>query len=439
MCHSAQNTRNWEGSILYKAYDSDSHVWEGEHTFSDKYWDPAYANRRPMVVESDSQGNLSFIIDSLSFPRVSGPFIAIGGNPTSKDGIPSPSMRRHLEQQPGKWNVETLESAEFRNAAARIEQMDREYVDVEVNYPSMLLTWPLAYDNDLGNVLCRSYNSWMADVSGQAPDRLKWVTVINPGDPKAAAKEIERTKELGSAGVMLLGMVGNQHIDHPSMEPIWATAAETDLPVAVHIGFCCPGIDSLYGTITDVITMPFVFSLLLGFQRVFASGLLDRYPKMKVGFLENGARWVDFLAKRIGEQSGRIPERTTAAAATGRQAPPSLPPGGIAGTSLFRPGAYKSQGLPEDYIRDGRVFVNAEVDENQVPFLVEEYGNNFLLFASDIPHGHRLVDPVNTLMQRTDLSDETKRKWLRDNTANFYGLPLREPAEEEKEPAAAGA
>ena len=409
-----------EVEVMIKVYDSDSHVWEGEHTFADPYWDPAFANRRPMVVQSDPTGNLSFIIDSISFPQVTGPSIRIGGNPVSKDGVPSPSMRRHLEQQPGKWNVETLESAELRTAAARLEQMDREHVAVEVNYPSMLLTWPLAYDNALGNVICRAYNSWIADVSGQAPDRLKWVTVINPGDPHEAAREIRRTKEMGSVGVMLLGMVGNKHIDDPSMEPVWATAAETELPVAVHIGFCCPGMDSLYDNVADVNTMPFVFSLLLGFQRVFASGLLDRYPNLRVGFLENGARWLDFMVKRIAEQSGRYEARTTS---TGGR--PPVPPGGIGGTSLAR-GAYKSEGLPEDYIREGRVFVNAEVDENQLPFVVQEYGDQFLLFASDIPHGHRVVDPVTKFLNKTDLSEETKRRILVDNTARFYGLPVPE-------------
>lgn len=409
---------------MYKAVDTDSHVWEWEGTFSDKYWDPRYRGRRPMVVVSDAMGNLSFMIDSISFPRIVGPSIAIGGNPVSKDGIPAPSIRRHLEQRPGKWNIETLESAEFRSAQGRLEQMDREEVAVEVNFPSMLLTWPLAHDPAIGCAIARAYNDWMADISGQAPDRLKWVTVIEPADVPWSVKEIERTKKMGSVAVMFLGTWGNRQITDPVYEPLWAAAAAADMPVAVHIGFNCPALDGMYNNAFDVISISFVFPLMLGYHAVFASGVLDRYPNLKVGFFENGARWVDFMSKRIAENCGKIEDRTTSQSRKSIVDRGAMDPATVGGTSVVRPVMYRSEGLPEDYIRDGRVFVNCEVDEHQLPFVVSEYGDRFLLFASDIPHGHRVADPVTKMMARTDLSEETKYRILVENGARFYGFPV---------------
>jgi len=42
--------------------------------------------------------------------------------------------------------------------------------------------------------------------------------------------------------------------------------------------------------------------------------------------------------------------------------------------------------------------------------------------CSDIPHGDRLHGAVDVFLNRTDLSEATKRKLLVDNTARFYGL-----------------
>ena len=413
-----------------KVMDCDSHVQEGEQTFTDGYWDQAYRGRRPMVVASDVQGNLSFIIDSLTHQRITGPSITLSGSPMSKNGVPSPLFAKQMEAASAKGHIDTLESAELRNAKARVEQMDREDLAVQVNFPSMLLTWPIAHDPKIANAIARSYNSWIASVSSQAPDRLKWVTVINPGDVEESVREIRRTKELGSAGLMILGSVGNMHWDHLTLEPIWATVAELDMPVAVHPGFCNPGLDEQYSTLIDAVTMPFVFSLIIGYQAILRSGVLDRYPNLKVGFMENGARWVDFMTQRIAEFSGKQLERTTT-----RAQPKVFNEADIGGSSFFRPTTYLSELMPEDYIKRGQIYVNCEVDEDQLPFIVDRYGDDFLMFAGDIPHPHRVAHSVDKFLARTDLSQKTKRKTLIDNTARFYGLPV--PALE-PEPSPAG-
>ena len=404
--------------------DCDSHVQEGERTFADPYWDPRYLGRRPMVVESDVQHNLSFVIDSLTHQRLTGPSITMSGSPMSKNGVPSPLFSKQMEAAAGKGHIDTLESAELHTAQARLEQMDRESLAMQVNFPSMLLTWPIAHDPKIANAIARSYNSWIADVSSQAPDRLKWVTVINPGDVEESVREIRRTKELGSVGLMILGSVGNKHWDHPSLEPIWATVAELDMPVAVHPGFCNPGLDEQYSNGIDAVTMAFVFSLLVGYQAILRSGLLDRYPNLRVAFMENGARWVDFMTMRIAEFSGKILERTTT-----RARPKTIDEADIGGSSLFRPSTYLSELIAEEYIKRGQIYVNCEVDEDQLPFIVERYGDDFLTFAGDIPHPHRISHSVDKFLARQDLREETKRKIMIDNTARFYGLPVpaREP------------
>ena len=400
------------------AFDVDSHVEEGDHTFVDKYWDQEYRGRRPKVVETDDMGSLQFIIDSIAHHRLNGPSTAMSGGPLSKNGKSGYLFDAMKKMSADHGLVETLESIELQNAPARLEQMDREGVAVSVNYPSLLLTDPIAYDPEIGCAVARAYNSWLADVSSQAPDRLKWVTVIYPHDVEESVKEIRRTKALGSVGLMLLGTVGDKHLDDPSLEPIWATVAELDMPVCVHPGFSSPSLDSMYRNIFDAVTMTFVFTQLHGFYAIMRSGLLDRYPNLRVAFMENGSRWVDYMVMRIAENSGRPTDRTT------MSIPPEIPAPEIYGGSFFRPPCYKAEFMPDEYIRRGQVFVQAEVDEHHLPYLMQEYGEDFLVFAGDIPHGHRIASPIEKFMARTDISETAKRKMLQDNGSRLYGLPI---------------
>jgi predicted TIM-barrel fold metal-dependent hydrolase len=381
-------------------WDADGHVYESEVTFSDKYFDPKYRDRRPLVVRAEETGMHWFAIDDRLFPRRFGAFIQNGGVPSSKNGVPTPSM---LLKKSDPW-----QSSEMRSAKDRLDQMDREHIAVQVNYPTMFLSYPLTQDPGLGSAMARAYNSWMADISSQAPDRLKWVTVIDPGDPVEAAKEIYRSKDLGSVGVMLLGMADNVHIDDASMEPIWAAANETGLPVALHVGFCCSALGNLYTDTIDTLVVPFGFTLLMGFQRVMASGLLDKYPNLRVAFLEAGCSWVEFVAERITEYSSKPGTRLTnpRAAAVNRQNP-----------------NYRSQGLPRDYIKAGRLFFGCEPDEESLPHFLGEFGADCLLFASDIPHFDRLVGAIDIFQERKDINERAKRKILVENVARFYGIP----------------
>ena len=59
-----------------------------------------------------------------------------------------------------------------------------------------------------------------------------------------------------------------------------------------------------------------------------------------------------------------------------------------------------------------------------LPYVLEEFGDECWLYASDIPHRDRLHDNVRGFQGRTDIGEAAKRKLLIDNTARFYGLDL---------------
>ena len=53
--------------------------------------------------------------------------------------------------------------------------------------------------------------------------------------------------------------------------------------------------------------------------------------------------------------------------------------------------------------------------------MVNKYGTDCWVYASDIPHAHRKPDSAKHILNRADLSDVTKQRILWEGTARLYG------------------
>ena len=139
--------------------DADAHVEESEATFADAYLEPAYRDRRPQVVALGERA--VWVIDDHIFPQRVGKGANTFATPASIGGRPTPLTATKPDPLP---------SILLSDVDARIRQMDAERLDLQVIYPTLFLAYPLTDDPRLYNALCRSYNSWIADVCSQRPD-----------------------------------------------------------------------------------------------------------------------------------------------------------------------------------------------------------------------------------------------------------------------------
>lgn len=371
-------------------YDADAHVEECADTFSDKYLDPAFRLRRPQVIGSNGQPH--WLIDYNVFPRFTGPGAQSLGTPTCLNGEPS----IYTNMKP-----ESVDILEMRDAAGRVKHMQTEDIDVQVLYPTLFLAYNLTPDPAFAAALCSSYNRWIADATASQQERLKWVAVVNLSDVGLAVQELRRAKELGALGVMIGGTAGDKLLSHPSLLPFFEEAEALGLPLAIHVAWSSPSFNALFHDLYSSTLIPFVMPVMIGFVSVVGTGILDRFPGLRVGFLEAGCQWIHFVTDRMDHRWDfvhTVRERGV----------PATPPGA------------NERSL--EYVRRGSVFFSIEVEDRLLPQVIDLVGGRQLLFGSDMPHNDRERWSARTLRERTDIADKDKEAILYDSCRAFYGI-----------------
>ena len=371
--------------------DADGHVEECLPTFSDKYLDPAFRPLRPTVIGRD--GLAYWVIDEQMFPRRVGKGCNNLGTPASYDGKPT----RHTALK-----SDSIESMELTDIGARLRSMDEEEIAIQVVYPSLFLAYPLTSNTALATALYSSYNRWLGDrLSGN--ERIKWAAIANLDDVGAAVRQVREAKSLGASAVMVLGTAGDLTFDHPTLLPFFESLAQTHLPLAVHVGWSCPALNNIYSHIYPSGVIAFLVPVMMGLVALISGGVLDRFPDLRVAFLEAGCQWVHFVLERMDHRFRRTRNQL----------------------STFHSQTAPRHDLPPmDYVRKGNLFFSTEADDVLLPHVIDLVGEDNMVFGSDMPHGDREPFVVRKVKERKDISDSAKLKILESNPARLYGLPL---------------
>ena len=372
-----------------RVIDADGHVEENVDTFSDKYLDPAFRGLRPRVTGVD--GMAYWVIDEQLHPRRVGPGCHNLGTPTNVNGqIAAHSLSKQ----------ESIASMELDDIAARLKLMDDEDIAIQVIYTTLFLAYPLTTNVPLATAITSSYNRWMGQrLAGQA--RIKWSAVVNLDDIPGAVKQVHEAKKLGAVSVMVLGTAGDDMLDHPRLDPFYAALCEENLALGVHVGWSCPSVNNLYSHIYPSGVIAFHVPLLMAFTALVSGGVLDRFPELKIVFLEAGCQWVPFIVERIHHRFKNQ------------------------GSTLrkFLPQTAPIQKLPVmDYLKRGNIYFSTEVEDEILPNVLNLVGESQVIFGSDMPHGDRDRCAAAILQKRTDISESAKVSILEKNPARLYGI-----------------
>lgn len=302
-----------------------------------------------------------------------------------------------VKETKGTAKLNSLERPGMTDPKSRLEDMNLEGIDETIMFPGGAGEEWAGLDRDFAMALCRTLNDCRAEFTRFEPKRLKSVAKLPMIDPDAAAAELRRcVKELGMVGMVTPQHVRDKNLDHPSLDVVWRTAQELNVPVCVHGGGQAIdqvplGVDR-WTTRLEVHAFTHPVGQMAAVMAFTVGGILHRFPKLRVAFLEAGTSWLPFWLERLDEHWELTPE----------QAP-----------IIDR--------KPSEYFLSGRCFIGCDPDEKYIPHVVNALGEGVVVYASDYCHWDcRFPDTVKIIAERTDLSPSAKTAILKDNPARLY-------------------
>ncbi|MEK7879117.1 MAG: amidohydrolase family protein, partial [candidate division NC10 bacterium] len=313
--------------------DADGHCnepWEDLTSWMPKEW----RHRAPFGFTDRSgntrmyvEGRLSTHTEGLG-PGVSGPFAPhiVGGRPGERD----PRLR--------------------------LPDMDEEGVDVAVVFGTRIaLDVNGMRDKELAAVLCHAVNRWLLEEYLSAdPKRLKAAGLIPCQDPPAAVKELEwlvQHRRDGVVTAMLPVNVYGINLGDRRFDPIYELAQATGMPLSVHPQTGHDGQYGVWGTMgagsermekySYVHMTAFPFEAMIPLMHMIGEGVFDRYPRLRVAYVEGSCGWLPFWSQRLDEHFEKL-----------------------------RPQWHLCQRKPSEIIKSGQVALTCEPEEEILPYVL---------------------------------------------------------------------
>jgi aminocarboxymuconate-semialdehyde decarboxylase len=179
--------------------------------------------------------------------------------------------------------------------AERVAWLDQQGIDLQV-----VGTWPDIFGYGLAADACaawhRMLNDTLAEWCNDNRKRFAWIGSVPLAQPDAAALELDRIASMGGCGVIISANVENVNIGELPLDPFWRRAAALGLPILVH--------PVLVGAAPRVAKFglaqvaQYTFDTTLGVGSLLMSGVLDRFPALKL-VLSHGGGAYPYLAGRF--------------------------------------------------------------------------------------------------------------------------------------------
>jgi predicted TIM-barrel fold metal-dependent hydrolase len=289
-----------------------------------------------------------------------------------------------------------------------IDFMDEIGIDYAVLFPTAGQRIGRIVDRDYALGAARAYNDWLAETYLRRDSRFKGIAIVPMHDAEAALEELHRAHaEPGVSGVLFPATGVHLNLGAKPYWPVYAEAARLGCPVVVHGGGHWDlGMDTMnVSTGANAIGHPMALAIALA--EMVLNNLFERFPQLRVGYLEGGPLWFLMALERLSRSYA-------------------------AGTPMNPRGELLQ--LPEgqsvgDYLRAlvkaGRLVVGIEGGESDLAYAIKIAGERAFMFSSDFPHEvniQTVQTEIRELRERGEIGEEAKQAILYGNAARFYRL-----------------
>ena len=269
----------------------------------------------------------------------------------------------------------------------KLSDMDRSNIEISIVGPN--IPGPEMLDMELRAEGARIINNATAEACQTNPARLIGLAVLPFSNLEETLAEYEYvTKTLGFKGIMLYSHLSGRQVDDPIFEDVFRRIAADGTVIVLH-----PTVPQWASSIRDHSMIPMMgymvdhsFALL----RIILSGLLERYPKLKIIQPHCGGV-LPYLLPRIDEQ-----------------------------TEVKRRGREHIVKAPSEYYRDVYLDI-VSPSAKTARFALEFQGVDKMVFGSD--HPWIAMKDMTQVLGELNLSAQDLAKVTYGNAARLFGLP----------------
>jgi predicted TIM-barrel fold metal-dependent hydrolase len=311
----------------------------------------------------------------------------------------------------GKKGIRRLTDPELR-----IKDQDRDGVQAEVLYGILGATSRLN-DPEAAVEVIRIYNEWLAGFCESHPDRFVGLAAIPNNPLDAAITEVERVAKRGACrGIDIANSSDHKPLSDPYWEPLWEVINATGLPLHFHtVGGYLPehirkimflGSDPSRASLPDAPQVPlpvaraafatnithFQMNMANILTSMIFSGVLEKYPRIKLVLGESGIGWIPYVLWRMdAEWEDQFQDLSLKMAPSGY---------------------WKRQ-----------CWATYQTDPIGVK-LIDELGPDKVMWGSDFPHPDGIwPDSQEYIRQELGaLPADVRRKVICENAGKLYGL-----------------
>jgi len=370
----------------FKVFDADAHVIEPKDLW-DRFLDKKYQHR-------------------VSWKQ---PFAGMDRfRPATVDGRYTQSHKTLYgrQQEAVRWSTEEMRERfgevidkQF-DGPSTAAAMRREGVDLAVLYGPGYDMWLEGIDPDLQAAMARAYNRWGEEMRDTSGGLILTAGPVPLNDITRAVEEVRYAYEhLGTRCFWARPNLFNKRtLGDAYYDPLWETLQDLDVSFATHefmglngYSASCERFESFVEWHTCVHQMEAQMAMLA----MIVNGVFERFPRLRVAYMEAGSAWVPAWLHRIEEHVE------------------------LAGW-LETPQCTKA---PIEYFQRN-CYVTTEPDEHLIYHAIEELGDERILFETDFPHpDSSYPHAVEEFLSQDCLSGDSKRKILWDNALDFYRFP----------------
>jgi hypothetical protein len=284
--------------------------------------------------------------------------------------------------------------------------LDAMSIERTVLYPTAGLAMGRVRDLDYAVATSRAYNDWMAEVYlGHSSGRFQAAALLPMQVPSAAAAEVRRAvDELGFSSVVIPAHGLPNHAGSEQYFDVFEVAESLDVGVALHGGvYDGMGFDD-FNVFAAVQALGHPMALLISLGGMLFNRVFERFPKLRVAYLEGGAAWTLMAAERFSESYSAFKPLESERVLHLED-----------GTSV------------RDYLRElvqsGRLVFGCEGGEDQLAPAIDYFGCAPFMYSSDFPHAEASVEACThelAELGELPLAEETKQLVRAGTAVQFY-------------------